>query len=209
MPLLIWGAIQYPSWVGDQVQNGSNKPYIKSALVTGEQIVRVVLALILLQRYQVNALIIAYFVGLLTKGFVSYFINHRLCFPQRFFFWQSVGAPLLAAGVHYFMLDRFSALVWKGDQVTSILIFFVGVLPSLPVFMFLYGFFGGWDDATLSEFQDANSMAGPMRLIVEWLMVKPTRLGARVSPLTNRFPISIRSQAMDEAQSLTMEKVKL
>src|SRR5512143_81891 len=106
VPLLIWGSFQYPSWVGDQVQLGSNKPYLKSALVTAEQIIRVVLALILLQRFQVNALVIAYFVGLLSKGFAAYFINNKLCFPQRFFFWQCLVAPLLATGIHYLIMDR-------------------------------------------------------------------------------------------------------
>jgi O-antigen/teichoic acid export membrane protein len=209
VPLLIWGAIQYPSWVGDQVQLGSNKPYLKSALVTGEQIIRVILALVLLQRFQVNALIIAYFVGLLTKDFVAYFVNDKLCFPQRFFFWQSIAAPLLAAGVHYLIMDQVSAFIWRGEQLTSIAIFFIGVLPSLPVYMFLYGIFGGWDDATLAEFREAAAMTGPVRGMVNWLMVRPTALGARLSPLNNRFPISIRESAMAEARSLTEEKVKL
>jgi O-antigen/teichoic acid export membrane protein len=209
VPLLIWGAIQYPSWVGDQVQLGSNKPYLKSALVTGEQIIRVILALLLVARFQVNALVIAYFVGLLTKDFVAYFVNDKLCFPQRFFFWQSIAAPLLAATVHYLLMNELSALIWKGDQITSILIFFIGILPSLPVFMFLYGIFGGWDDATLNEFREAATMTGPMRGMVTWMMVKPTALGARLSPLNNRFPITIRAAAMAEARSLTEEKVKL
>jgi len=209
VPLLIWGAIQYPSWVGDQVQLGSNKPYIKSALVTGEQIIRVILALVLLSRFQVNALIIAYFVGLLTKDFVAYFVNDKLCYPQKFFFWQSIAAPLLAAGVHYLLMDQLSALIWQGDQITSIAIFFIGVLPSLPVFMFLYGFFGGWDDATLTEFREAAAMTGPVRGMVEWMMVRPTAWGARLSPINGRFPISIRESAMAEARQLTEERVKL
>src|SRR5512143_2392157 len=197
VPLLIWGAIQYPSWVGDNVQLGSNKPYLKSTLVAGEQIIRIVLAWVLLQRFQVAALVIAYFVGLLTKDFVAYFVNHRLCFPQRFFFWQSIAAPLLAAGAHFLLLDRLSALIWQGDQITSILIFFIGVLPSLPVFMFLYGLAGGWDDATLSEFGEAAAMTGPVHGMVDWLMVRPSALGARLSPLTNCFPISIRATAVE------------
>ncbi|MBI5295705.1 MAG: lipopolysaccharide biosynthesis protein [Chloroflexi bacterium] len=209
VPLLIWGAVQYPSWVGDQVQLGSNKPYLKSTLVFGEQIIRVVLAWILLERYQVTALVIAYFVGLLTKDFVAYFVNHKYCFPQRFFFWQSAGAPLLAAGLHYLLMDRLSALIWRGDQITSIVIFFIGILPSLVVYMFLYGLVGGWDDATLAEFDQATAMTGPLRGVVTWLMLKPTALGARLSPLNNRFPISIRAAAMEEARSLTEEKVRL
>jgi O-antigen/teichoic acid export membrane protein len=209
VPLLIWGAIQYPSWVGDNVQLGSNKPYLKSALIAGEQTIRIVLAWILLQRFQITALIIAYFVGLLAKGIAAYFVNHKICFPQRFFFWQSVAAPLLAAGAHFLLMDRVAALLWKADQLTSILIFFIGVLPSLPVYMLFYGLAGGWDDATLAEFRQASAMTGPVGGMVDWLMVKPTALGARLSPLTNCFPITIRARAMEEAASLTREKVKL
>jgi O-antigen/teichoic acid export membrane protein len=209
VPLLIWGAVQYPSWIGDQVQLGSNKPYLKSALVTAEQLIRVMLALILLQRFQVNALIIAYFVGLLSKGFAAYYINHRVCFPQRFFFWQCLGAPLVATGIQYFLMDRVAALLWHADQISSILILFIGVLPSLPVFMFLYGLVGGWDRGTLNEFGESAAMTGPLRSLVSWLMVKPTALGARLSPLNNRFPIRIRADAMEEARSLTLEKVQL
>jgi O-antigen/teichoic acid export membrane protein len=209
VPLLIWGAVQYPSWVGDQVQLGSNKPYIKSMLVIGEQIIRVVLAWILLERYQVTALVIAYFVGLLTKDFVAYFINNKYCFPQKFYFWQSIAAPLLAAGIHYWLLDRLSALIWQGDQLTSIVIFFIGILPSLALYMFLYGWVGGWDNATLDEFRAATTMTGPLRGVVAWLMLKPTALGSKLSPLNNRFPISIRPAAMEEARRLTEEKVRL
>ena len=209
VPLLIWGAVQYPSWVGDVVQLGSNKPYLKSIMITGEQTIRVVLALILLAQFQVNALIIAYFVGILAKNITVYFVNDRLCFPQKFFFWQSIAAPLLTAGVHYLLMDQLSALIWQGDQITSIAIFFIGVLPSLPVFMFFYGLFGGWDDATLTEFREAAAMTGPVRGMVKWMMVEPTALGARLSPINGRFPISIRESAMVEARELTEERVKL
>jgi O-antigen/teichoic acid export membrane protein len=209
VPLLIWGAVQYFSWVGDVVQLGSNKPYLKSIMITMEQTIRVILALILLQQFQINALIIAYFVGIMTKNISVYFVNDKFCFPQKFFFWQSIAAPLLAAGVHYLLMDSLSALIWQGDQLTSIAIFFIGVLPSLPVYMFLYGLFGGWDEATLNEFREAAAMTGPVRGMVMWMMVKPTAWGARLSPLNNRFPISIREAAMVEARELTEERVRL
>ena len=32
-----------------------------------------------------------------------------------------------------------TGLVWSGDELTSVIIFLIGVLPSLPVYMFLYG----------------------------------------------------------------------
>lgn len=209
IPLTIWGAIQFPSWVGDNVQLGANKPYLKSILVFSEQVIRVVLAWILLARFQVAGLIIAYFVGLFSKGIVAYFINHKVCFPQKFYSWQSLVAPLLAGGVHYCILAGINHFLWKGDQISSVLIFFLGILPSFPLYMFLYGLFGGWDKDTLTELKEAVTLTGRARWLTNWGIYQPTALGARISPLNNRFPITNRSIAMEEARLLTEEKVKL
>ncbi len=208
VPLVIWGAFQYPSWVGDNVQLGSGRPDIKSVMIFGEQVVRVVFALILVARFQINGLIIAYFIGLFTKGITAYFINHKYCYPQRFFAWQSLFAPLLAAGSHYLLLRWVTGFVWRGDELTSVLIFLIGVLPSLPVFMFLYGLFGGWDQDTLDELHSAVGLTGFVRPLA-WLVWKSTELGARFSPLHGRFPITIRPAAMLEARELTAQKVEL
>jgi hypothetical protein len=209
IPLTIWGAVQFPSWVGDNVQLGANKPYLKSILVFSEQIIRVVLAFILLSRFQVTGLIIAYFVGLTAKGIAAYLINNKVCFPQRFYIWQSLVAPLLAGAAHYGILWLISGFIWKGDQITSVLIFFIGILPSFPIYMFLYGLFGGWDEATLEELRSAATLSGKMAGLTRWGMVEPTALGARLSPLHGRFPITNREAAMEEAKALTAEKVKL
>jgi len=209
IPLTIWGTIQFPSWVGDTVQLGANKPWLKSILIFSEQMIRVVLAWLLLSRFQVTALIIAYFVGLLAKDIAAYAINHRVSFPQRFYVWQSLAVPLLAGAAHYGVLSVLSNLIWQGDQITSVLIFTIGILPSFPLFMLLYGLFGGWDRDTLLELKDAVELTGPVHWLARWGMYEPTALGARLSPLNNRFPIDNRPQAMLEAQALTREKVKL
>ena len=209
VPLTIWGAIQFPSWVGDTVQLGSNKPYLKSMLVFSEQIIRVILAWFLIARFQVPGLIIAYFVGLFSKGIAAYIINHRVCFPQRFYVWQSLVAPLLAAAAHCGILSLINGFVWKGDQITSVLIFLIGILPSFPLFMFLYGLFGGWDTETLAELKDAAALTGAVKGLARWALYEPSALGARLSPLNNRFPITNRAEAMLEAEALTKEKVKL
>lgn len=208
IPLIIWGTIQYPSWVGDNVQLAVNRPYLKSALITGEQILRVSLAVIFLARFQIYGLILAYFIGLLAKDFAGYLINHKLCFPQRFYFWQSLAAPALAGGVHFLFLRWLTGLIWTQDQVSSVLIFFIGILLSFPIFMFLYGFFGGWDDATLMELKEAAGLSSFMKPLA-WLFWASTALGARISPLHGRFPIDIRQGALIEAKSLTAERVKI
>jgi len=209
IPLIIWGAFQYPSWVGDNVQLGANKPYLKSILVFSEQVIRVILAWILLERFQVTALIIAYFVGLFFKGITAYIINNRYCYPQRFFIWQSLAAPLLSGVTHFAILWFVTGLIWKGDQISSVLIFLVGILPSFPLYMFFYGIYGGWDADTLAELKEAVEMTGPVHFLTHYGIYAPTALGARLSPLTGRFPISIRAAAMLEAADLTREKVKL
>jgi O-antigen/teichoic acid export membrane protein len=207
-PLVIWGAIQYPSWVGDNVQLAANKPYLKSILVAAEQLIRIVFAFLLLERFQINALIIAYFIGLLGKDIVAYFVNGRLCFPQRFYFWQSLGAPLLAGLAHYAVLRWVGGLIWQREQITSVLIFFIGILPSFPLFAFFYGLFGGWDDDTLAELRRAVDLSGMMRPLA-WLFWRATALGAHLSPLHGRFPIDIRAAAVEEAKGLTAERVRL
>ena len=209
IPLTIWGAVQFPSWVGDNVQLGANKPWLKSILVFSEQVIRVTLAFILIARFQVTGLIIAYFVGLFSKGIAAYIINHKICFPPRFYLWQSIVAPLLAGAVHYFILRGISNLIWKGDQVTSVLIFFIGILPSFPLYMFLYGILGGWDRETLEELKIAVTLTGSVKWLTRWGIYEPTRVGARISPLFGKFPITNRSLAMEEANDLTKEKVKL
>ncbi len=208
VPLILWGAIQYPSWVGDNVQLAANRPYLKTALVAGEQVLRVVLALLLLERLQINALIIAYFVGLLSKDFVGYVINHRICFPQRFYPWQSLIAPLLAGAAHYAVLRWLGGLLWHGDQISSVLLFFIGILLSFPLFAFLYAFFGGWDDGSLAELRQAVDLSGIARPLAR-IFYAASALGARISPLHGRFPIDIRDAALEEARALTKERVSL
>lgn len=208
IPLTIWGAFQYPSWVGDNVQLASNRPYLKASLVAGEQTVRILLAFFLITRFQIYGLIAAYFIGLFTKDIAAYFINHRICFPQRFYFWQSLFAPLLAGASHYLLLRWITGFIWQHDQVTSVLIFFIGILPSYPLYAFLYGLFGGWDDETLDELRRAADLASFMRPLAR-LFWASTNLGARISPLHGRFPIGIRQAALAEAGALTAERVTI
>jgi O-antigen/teichoic acid export membrane protein len=208
IPLAVWGAIQYFSWVGDTVQLGSNRPSLKMLLTFGEQIARVALIFLLLGALQVNALIVAYLAALAAKGTATFLVNHKICFPQRIYVYQSIAAPVLAAVAHFLLLRGVAALVWRGNEVTSVLLFFLAILPSFPVYLFLYGLAGGWDDATLSELKESVEMTGVMRPMV-WLIWASTAAGARLSPLHGRFPIRIRPAAMEEARALMLEKVAL
>ncbi len=208
IPLLLWGAVQFGSWVSDMVQRGSNHPYLMMLMTLTEQTIRITLAILLVRQFQIYALILAYFVGILTKDILSYFVNNRLCYRQRFYFWQSLIAPVLAGLVNYAILRWVTGLVWRNDQITSVLIFFIAIVPSFPIFAFLYAFFGGWDADTLEEVHRAASIASFMKPLA-WLFWAASALGARISPLHGHFPITNRADALAEAKALQSERVSL
>jgi O-antigen/teichoic acid export membrane protein len=209
IPLTIFGSIQFLSWLGDAIFLGANKPSLRALLILGEQVIRISLMVILLERFQIFALIIAYFVAILARGIIAYFVADRYCFPQRFYFWQSAAAPVVAAVGYYLFLSGVANLIWQGDEITSIVLFFIALVPFMPVFFFFYALAGGWDIAGLEEVEEASRMAGLMRPIVNVIFIIPSNWGARISPLHNRFPITMRELAVAEAASLTEEKVKL
>jgi hypothetical protein len=115
---------------------------------------------------------------------------------------------VLAGAANYLAIRWVGGLLWKGDQVTSILIFFIGILPSYLFCAFCYGLAGGWDNATLGELRRAVDLSGFMRPMA-LLFWGATALGARISPLHGRFPIEIYQAALDEAAALTKERVRL
>jgi hypothetical protein len=79
----------------------------------------------------------------------------------------------------------------------------------MPVFFFFYALAGGWDDAGLDEIAEASLMTGFLRPVIQVVFVVPSRWGAKLSPLHNKFPIKMRASALAEAQLLTAERVKL
>ncbi|MGB8214816.1 MAG: hypothetical protein WCE68_14765 [Anaerolineales bacterium] len=208
IPLLLWGAVQFGAWVGDMVQRGSNHPWLIVAMTLVEQTTRISLAILLLKQFQIYALILAYFAGILIKDILGYFVNDRVCYRQKFYFWQSLIAPLLAGLVNYAILRWVTGLIWHDDQITSVLIFFVALVPSYPIFAFLYAFFGGWDDDTLEELRRAAALASFMKPLAR-LFYAASVLGARLSPLHGRFPIRIRAAALAEAKALEADRVSL
>jgi O-antigen/teichoic acid export membrane protein len=209
IPLTIFGSIQFLGWLGDALFLGANRPSLRAALILGEQIIRISLLLLLLERFQIVALIIAYFVAILARGLAAYFIANKFCFPQRFYFWQSLAAPVAAAVAYYLFLSLLAKLIWQGDEITSIALFFVGLVPCMPIFFFFYAVAGGWDQAGLDEADEACRMTGFLRPVVNIIFIAPSRWGAKISPLHNRFPITMRPAALAEAQALTEERVQL
>jgi hypothetical protein len=111
---------------------------------------------------------------------------------------------------HFAVLRLLGGFIWRGpgDQISSVIMFFIAILPSYPVYAFFYALFGGWDEATLGEVRRAVGLCNFMRPLA-WLFWAASDLGARLSPLHGRFPISIRAAALAEAESLEHERIAL
>jgi O-antigen/teichoic acid export membrane protein len=208
IPLVIYYAMGFPCWTNDVVTLAANRPYIKTLMTLVEQVVRVVLVLLMIGKLQIYALVAAYMVALMLKNIIGLIVNHRVNFRQKIFVWQTFIAPLLAGVVHYFIIRYGTGLIWKNNAGTSMLIFIVGVVLSFPLYSFFYGLFGGWDNNTLEDFHRAVKISNFAKPIT-WLFWKTSTLGARISPLHGKFPIRTYEEAMQEANSLTQERVKL
>jgi hypothetical protein len=63
--------------------------------------------------------------------------------------------------------------------------------------------------AGLEETVEACQMTGFLCPVVNIIFVLPSKWGAKISPLHNHFPITMRAAAMAEAKLLTEEKVRL
>ncbi len=206
--LIIWGVFQFPAWFADQLQQGVGKPWLSALMLFIEQALRVVLMLALLQRFQLWGLILAYLIALPTKDVLAWLANARLILRPRIYWWQTVAAPALAGLVNYLTLRAVGTAIWREDLATSLLLFFIAILPSLPWYCFWNGVFGGWDSRGLVVLRRAVGISNIGRPVAV-LIYRASALGARVSPLHDHFPITLYAEARREARELTREKVPL
>jgi O-antigen/teichoic acid export membrane protein len=206
----LWGMIQFPAWFADRLQEGAGRPDLQMWMLLLEQSIRILLMFLLMPSLGLNGLILAYVVALPIKNVVAWWINGKLIISYHIYWWQTVIAPLLAGTVNWAILRALGAEMGGNeiDQITSVILFFVALLPSLPLFCFFSGLFGGWDDAGLAELRNAAGLSSLGKPIA-WLIYYAAALGARLSPLHNRFPIDLYSSARREARSLTGERASL
>ncbi len=208
VPLVFSGALQFAYWNAEMVIYGSGKTSLFTLILLIDTLLSVGLSFLLVDRFQATALLAVPFVTTPIRILLSYWLIDRYCFPQRVYPWQTIVAPLLAGGGHYLVLRLLTGLIWRQDELSSILILVVALIPSYPLYAFLYGLAGGWDADSLAVFDRGTRLTSFMRPFTR-LYYQATALGARLSPLHGRFPLSNHAAAMAEAESLTAERVSL
>jgi len=205
--MTLWGAVQFPAWLADRVQEGTGRPWMQLIMLVVEQTVRIVLMFLLVPSLQLYGLILAYCVALPLKDVLAWVWNYRAILKFRIHVWQTAIAPVLACLCNTFILRWIGGMIWSPNQLSSMLLFLIGTVGTLPLYSFFSGLFGGWDNSSLQGLAAAARMspiAKPMGSIIYY----PAQLGARFSPAHDRFPIPTQ-EAQQEAALMTAEQVKL
>ena len=211
--LLIFQLFGIYSWLGDATFQGTGKTLYAGIAWIIEQILRAVLLLILLMNFNdMIFVVIAYIPALIIKDVFVWILVKKKVSDYKLYPWTSFVAPGIAAIITYACLRFVSLLVWEiplGDKIINVLfLFIVGIFIFIYFFAFLTGFFGGFDNNTLKEFERATSMIGGVGKLTK-MLYKVTYAGCKISPLHNRFKVKIFETAMNEAYTLTLEKEKL
>ncbi|NHJ03017.1 MAG: hypothetical protein EAX86_12850 [Candidatus Heimdallarchaeota archaeon] len=215
--ILIFHAFGYLSWLGDWMFAGSDRPGWAAISWIIEQGVRAGLLLIFIPQYQFFAdtfnsplvgIMFAYIPALIIKDIYMWWGIRKSAYFK--FKWKDLAypgivAPILTAFITYGITEILSSFIWQGEIITSVIILLLGTFPMIYLHSFIYGFLGGFDKNTLAEFRKAAYMSSGISILSR-LLYKAAVLGTKISPLHDRFPISIYEEAAEEAKTLTQEK---
>jgi O-antigen/teichoic acid export membrane protein len=222
---LIFQLFGFFSWLGDWMFAGAERTGLAAVVWVLEQSIRAV-AMTLFVIFEpvvqlgpfsiylggMPGIIMGYVVGLVIKDILAWILIRREISAPKLYKWQSYVGPGIAAIINYVILEILAQMIWGGvnDIVSSAILFFIGVFPSLYLFSFFSGLTGTWDERTLLEFKRASEMVRIRG--IGWLARRfygSIALGARLSPLHDKYPIDIYDEAMAEAEALTKEKKAL
>jgi O-antigen/teichoic acid export membrane protein len=215
---LFFHSIGYFSWLGDWMFAGSDRPGWAAISWVIEQVIRTILLIICIPRYEffsgepfnspMVAIMFAYIPALIIKNLFMWWQirkNDYFKFKWKDLLWQGVAAPLISAAILFGIFEGLFTLIWQEEIITSVVILLIGTLFGLYIFAFLASWFGAFDDNTLKELKRATEMAKGFGFMAKPLY-KVTEWATKISPLHNRFPISIYDEAAKEAAELTQEK---
>ena len=138
----------------------------------------------------------------IVKAAVCWWYVNKKIVPIKFPYGQALIAPLLSSaavlGVSFLYLNT----AWPALQVYFVASLgeFMGLLAAaivtvvwmligtFAVYMFFYGFFGGFDAAGLQVFDEAVDISGPSKNLMRFLRFF-VRMGVKVSPFFGKFTI--------------------
>ena len=215
--ILIFHAFGFLSWLGDWMFAGSDRPGWAAVSWVIEQGVRAILLIVFIQQHAfftetfgspLVAVMFAYIPALIIKVIYMWTAIRRseyFQFKWKDLAYQGIITPVLTGILVFILSEIMCIVIWGGDIITSVIILLIGTFPMIYIASFIFGVLGGFDTNTLAEFKRAAYMAKGVGFLARGLYWAAEK-GANMSPLHNKFPISIYQEATEEASSLTAEK---
>lgn len=201
----IAGAFSAAAWLSDMLQKGAGRPDLFAYILGAEQALRIGLFWILIPRYQFWGFYFALLITVALKVTVAWIINHLVVVRLRLFLWQMLAAPVMAGVANFFLLRLAGGALGLTGRWEVIILFFVSALVSFFVCFFATGLFGGMDRAFVDELEQASRMTGVLRPLTR-LFYHAARAGCVLSPLYDRFPVTLHAEAMQEARDLERQR---
>lgn len=198
------------SWIGDKFLLGSKMPTTIMWIYIIEQVVRAIGLIIIVPKMGVAGLMWAYLPGLLVKNIILLVVIRKKITAPKMYYWQTWIAPGIAAFVNWALLESFARVMWKGDLLTSILLFFIAVLVFIVIYGFLLGFFGAWDENEMKELELAKQIGHRGLNYFTSVLYWAAQFAFKIkSPFIGKSKIDIWEQAQEEMDELDRMKKKL
>jgi O-antigen/teichoic acid export membrane protein len=203
LPILLWGTFQWLTWSANQILIALGRPATVSWLTVGEQVARGGLLALLVPEYGMVGLPIAFAGALMLRGLASWWFVGRATGRTRVYVWRTFVAPIGAAAALHSLLQIVGEWAWTPTVPASVMLLLVGLIGGLGLYGFFTALLGGWDDGGIAELARATRLSG-LGWPLAWLLTASVRLGAQISPLHGRFPVTLREFAEEEARAATL-----
>nr|MDO8114018.1 hypothetical protein [Candidatus Sigynarchaeota archaeon] len=213
LPWLIRHMQQPPTSTADMIITGASRPTILSIIRFAEECGKLffqtlwIVWLQLPQKYGLSAIVwiipCGEMIPICAKTTINWIYIHKKIVSVKIPWWQFLVAPALAGGAMVIVSYLYLVFAWPplasglsdafnsestGIIVAGVISVLVALFGLFPFYLFMYGIFGGFDKFGLQTFKDAIKMSGPSKPLIQWILAFAF-LGARISPLHNRFPI--------------------
>jgi hypothetical protein len=202
IPLLGLGAAQWLAWLPHHALEACGHPGASSLVMVLTHALRVVGTIVMTPHLGLQTVFIANAVGLGLEVLLAWILMRRLVVKVKINIWQTWVAPLGSAFLLYQGMNLLVGEVTGASLWMNVAGYTVMMILALPVFGALTALLGGWDRGSLTELERAVQLCR-LSYPLSWLLLQLTRLGARISPLHGRFPVSIHPLAQEEAEALT------
>lgn len=213
--MMFYRALGPTSWQGDFEFAAANKPIYAGIAWVIEQAIRAVLTWYLLKEMLImEAVIIAYIISLAVKTVVVLVLIRWKIHKWEWNVWQTYIAPILAGVINWVLLKGIVFvivdLIFGGTNtiISAVILFVIGMFGMEYIYAFIDGFLGGFCDNTLDELDVATNMVTGVKGLAR-AYYKMVALGAKHSPLHNKFRVKVYEAAFEEAKELTQIKKKV